>query len=260
MDPVSLKCFGVGDGWPCDDRNHSSFLFRFGQTSILVDAGESLSSSYKASGLSYDYFDRMLISHFHGDHIGGFFMFMQSLWLEQRQKNLPIHMPGYGIEPVRKMLDTAMIFDELLSCSTDFIPLMARQPVMEHKVKITPFHTTHLESLREAWQPKYKHPFEAFSFLFETPTHRIAHSADIGAPQDLDPLLERPVDMLVCELSHFRRKDLFDYLRGRPIGKIVFIHVARKYWKNLPETTALAESMLGGIPFQFARDGEEILL
>ncbi len=61
---------------------------------------------------------------------------------------------------------------------------------------------------------------------------RIAHSADLGAPQDLAPLLEKPLDLLVCELAHFEPKDLFRYLKGRDIGRIVFIHMARQHREN----------------------------
>jgi len=260
MDFVSLKCFGVGDGWPCDDRGHSSFLFQFSETSVLVDCGESVSRAYKASGLSYDHFDRLLLSHLHGDHVGGLFMFMQGLWLEKRRKALPIHLPAYGIEPVRKMLDAAMIFEEMLACPVQYVPLKEREAIVDCSLRITPFPTTHLEGLRRVWQPTHPQPFEAYSFLFETDQHRIAHSADLGAPEDLDPLLEKPVDLLVCELAHFKPEDLYAYLRGRSIGQIVFIHVARSHWKNLAATTALAEKSLGGIPFRFAHDGDEIRL
>src|SRR5882672_8610337 len=86
MGKLTLRCFGVGDGWPCADRKHASFLYRFDKVSILVDCGEPISSSYKASGLSYDAIDRIFISHLHFDHIAGFFMLMQGFWLERRQK------------------------------------------------------------------------------------------------------------------------------------------------------------------------------
>src|SRR5205823_1827426 len=82
----SLKCFGTGDGWPSADRNHSSFLYRFGQTRVLIDCGEGISRSYKASGLSYNAVDGIFLSHMHADHTGGFLMLMQGMWLEKRRK------------------------------------------------------------------------------------------------------------------------------------------------------------------------------
>jgi len=260
MDNFSLKCFGVGDGWPCGDRMHSSFLYRFGNTSILIDCGESVSGRYKATGLHYDTIDRIFISHLHSDHIGGFFMLMQGFWLEQRQKELPVSMPAEGSKLFRRMLNAAFIFPELLQFRLRFENLRARKPVLTGDVRVTPYHTTHLEQLRLAFHKNYPGDFESFSFLIEAGKLRIGHSADIGAPSDLEPLLRKPLDLLVCELAHFRAEDLFWYLKGRSIKKIVFMHVARQYWEKLAATRALARKMLPGMNFMFARDGEEILL
>jgi Cft2 family RNA processing exonuclease len=260
MSPFELTCFGTGDGWPCADRNHSSFHYRFGRTSFIVDCGESVSRAFKASGWSYDSFEAILLSHLHCDHIGGFFMFMQGLWLEKRQKDLPIYLPEDGIKPLRDLLNAGMIFEELLAFSPNYIPLHAAKSFKVKDVKVTPYPTTHLESLRKSFQRKYTLDFAAYSFLFETAKLRIAHSADIGEPKDLDPLLAQPVDLLVCELAHFEPKDLFRYLKGRDIGRIVFMHVARQYREDQAGITKLAQRHLGDIPFTFATDGMQVQL
>ena len=90
---IGLTCFGVGEGWPCHDRRHSSYLYRFGESHILVDCGEGLSTAYKVSGLSYDLVDRVLISHLHSDHVGSFSLWMQGLWLEGRQRPVTVSAP-----------------------------------------------------------------------------------------------------------------------------------------------------------------------
>ncbi|MEW6302459.1 MAG: MBL fold metallo-hydrolase [Verrucomicrobiota bacterium] len=252
----TLTCFGVGDGLPCGDRNHSAFLYQLGKSGLLIDCGEPLSCSFKASGLDYNLLDRIFLSHLHCDHIGGFFMFTQGLWLEQRTKPLTVNLPEYGIKPIRQLLDSSMIFDELLSFRLRFEGLKAGKPVTFNGTKVTPFHTTHLESLRRAFQRKYPHPFEAFSFLIETRGVRIAHSADLGAPEDLEPLLRKPVDLLVCELAHFATVDLFRYLHGRPIKQLVLIHLSRPHWEDRAKVRELGKKLLGGIPFSIARDGE----
>lgn len=258
MSPFELTCYGTGDGWPCADRNHSSFHYRFGKTSFIVDCGESLSRAFKASGLNYDSFEAVLLSHLHCDHIGGFFMFMQGLWLEKRQKDLPIYLPEDGIKPIRELLNAGMIFEELLAFTPQYTSLHAGKSFKVKDVKVTPYPTTHLESLRQSFQRKYPLEFAAYSFLLETAKFRIAHSADIGAPKDLEPLLEKPVDLLVCELAHFEPKDLFRYLKGRDIGRIVFIHVARQYRQEQVALSKLAAKYLGEIPFTFATDGMKV--
>jgi L-ascorbate metabolism protein UlaG (beta-lactamase superfamily) len=258
MGMLSLKCFGVGDGWPCADRNHSAFLYRFGETSLLIDCGEPLSRTYKASGLSYNAFDRILISHLHADHTGGFFMFMQGLWLEKRTKPLTVHLPVDGIKPFREMLCAGMLFPELLPFRLRFEPLQFRRPITTGPVRVTPFLSSHLNQMRREYQRKYRQKFQAFCFLIEAGRLRIAHSADLGGPEDLAPLLAKPLDVLVCEVAHFPPEALFQYLRGRAIKRIVFVHLARPFWGSLKKTRQLAARMLGDIPCTFTRDGEEI--
>jgi ribonuclease BN (tRNA processing enzyme) len=260
MQAFSLKCFGVGDGWPCADRNHAAFLYRFGQTTILVDCGEGLSRSYKASGLSYDTVDRILLSHLHADHIGGFSMFLQGLWLERRRKELWVHLPAGGIRPLRRMLSAAAIFDELLGFRLCFEPLRSAKLVRAGKVRVTPFLTSHLDELRAAFRKQYRHKFVSYCFLLESGGRRVGHSADIGRPEDLAPLLEKPLDLLVCELAHATPRELFAYLRGRDIKHIVFVHLARPYWERLKQTRQLAAKMLPRIRVTFASDGQEIRL
>jgi len=98
----------VGDGWPCVDRNHSAFLYRFGPATLLIDCGEAVTRNYAAAGLDSNLIDRIFLSHLHCDHVGGFFMFIQGLWLQQREKELPVHLPAYAVPPVRNLLDAAM--------------------------------------------------------------------------------------------------------------------------------------------------------
>lgn len=258
MGKSTLKCFGVGDGWPCADRNHASFLYRFDKASILIDCGEPISRSYKASGLSYDTVDRIFISHLHSDHLAGFFMLMQGFWLERRKKDLVVSMPGDGIKPVTQLLKMSLIFKELLKFRLRFEALRAGKTVVTGDVRVTPYHSTHLEGLRKVFQKRYPQKFQAFCFLIQAGRQRIGHSADIGRPEDLEPLVKQPLDLLVCELAHFQAEDLFCYLQGRKIKRIVFVHLARRYWENLKEMRRLAAKMLPEISLTFACDNEEI--
>ena len=254
----SLKCFGVGDGWPCANRNHASFLYRLGKVSLLIDCGDSVSRSFKATNLSYDAIDRIFISHLHADHFGGFFMLMQAFWLEGRQKTLPVSLPASGLKPVSQMLTAGMIFPELLGFKLRLEPLKASRTVTTKGVRVTPFRTSHLDRLKKSFQIKYPLDFDAFCFLIEADGLRIGHSGDLGNPEDLDPLLKKPLDLLVCELSHFKREDLFAYLKNHAVKRVVFVHLARSYRKNLAETRRLAAKMLPNVPCSFAGDQEEI--
>jgi ribonuclease Z len=260
MDAFCLKCFGVGDGWPSADRNHSAFLYRFGPVSFLIDCGEPVGRALKASGMSYDALDRIFISHLHFDHIGGFFMLTQGFWLERRRRELTVHLPAEGIAPIRQMLDAGYVFEELLAFPMRFEALEAGRPIPVGHVRVTPHPTTHLAGLRASFQARHPQPFCAYSFLLEADGLRVAHSADMGAAKDLEPLVREPLDLLVCELAHFRPESLFAYLRGRPIRRLVFIHATRAVWDNREATRQAAADALPAVAVSFAQDGEEIRL
>jgi ribonuclease BN (tRNA processing enzyme) len=254
-----VKCFGTGDGWPCADRNHSSFLFRFGKTSVLIDCGEPIDRSYKASGLSHDLIDAIFLSHLHADHFGGFFMFIQGLWLEGRRKELPVYLPAGAVRPVREMLKAGLMFKELLPYGLNFLPLGEGQPRAVGDVSVTPFRTSHLDGFRRRFRKQYRSTdFNAYCFLLECGRIRVGHSADLGCPEDLDPLLSKPLDLLVCEIGHFSPEQLFGYLAGRDIKRAVFVHLARPFRANMGRIRKLAARMLPTIPHTFAQDLDEI--
>ena len=120
-DKPVLHALGTGDGWAGDgQRGHSAFLFCLGGRTLLIDCGEPVSRRLHTAGVGPDDIDGILISHLHCDHVGGFFMLMQGLWLDQRTRELPIYIPTEGLEPVRNMLRAAFIFDELLAISPSF--------------------------------------------------------------------------------------------------------------------------------------------
>jgi ribonuclease BN (tRNA processing enzyme) len=254
MQMMSVICLGVGDGTPNADRNCSAYLYHLNGNRILIDCGEPLTRSLKASGQKLGSIDRVLLSHYHFDHIGGFFMFIQGSWLEGREKALPVHLPALGIQPIRQMLQAACLFEEVLPFPIRYEPILAGEPIQLPNLRITPFLTSHLDHFKKLYGAIYPGHFEAFGFLLETKDRRICHTADLGSPRDLDVALERPLDLLVCEVAHFQPEELFARLSRAKIRKVVLTHLGKPYWERLDELRALAEKQLGGIPFVLARD------
>ncbi len=264
MQPFSLTCLGVGDGKPCDDRNHSAFLYHFGPTTLLVDCGEPVSRWFRARRLSSDALDAVFLSHLHADHLGGLFMLLQGLWLEGRRRDLTVYLPGNAIRPLRALLRAATLYEELFPFQLRFQPLRAGRPVKVGRARVTPFPTSHLNSLHAQFQERCGRrqgpaPI-AYCFLLEAAGLRVGHSADLGAPEDLAPLLAKPLDLLVCELAHFRPEEIFRYLRGRDIGRALFVHLSRRCWERLPATRRLAAKLLPDLPHSFAQDGQIVSL
>jgi ribonuclease BN (tRNA processing enzyme) len=260
MHDFSLKCFGVGDGTASAERNHSAYLYQLGGSTLLVDCGEPVSRSFKAAGLSYDLIDRIFLSHLHSDHAGGLFMLLQGFWLEQRTKPLTIHLPADAIQPVTAMLNAAYLFPEVLPFPIRFEALAASKGIVIGETTVTPWPTSHLDALKKRFQAKYPGDYTAYCFQIVAGARRIAHSADIGAPEDLEPVLSEPVDLLVCELAHFEPNDLFAYLRSKKIGQILFTHLSRWNWQRLPEIKKMASESLPGFRYTFPCDQATVSL
>jgi ribonuclease Z len=245
---------------PSVGRNHAAFLCCLRETSILIDCGESIDSSYKASGLNYDAIDAIFLSHLHADHFGGLFMLLQGFWLEGRRKPLPLYVPEYALASLRQMLQAAMLLDELLQFRLQLLPIPESASITVGRARITAFPTSHLQDVNTRFSKKYGHNFIAYSFLIEADGRHIAHSADLGKPEDLDPLLKQPLDLLICELAHFKPEQLFQYLKGRPIKQAAFVHLARYVRERFGEVQEMAAKMLPGLPYCFPNDSEEIRL
>src|ERR1041385_7210752 len=233
MATCSVTFLGTSDGLPSAARKHASILVDLGVRVYLFDCGEPVSRTLKRSGVSYDAIDRLFISHLHADHCGGFLMLMQSCWLESRQKHLPVHMPAEGIAPFRTTLQAASLFDGLLPFTLTMHPLRARGAISDGDIRIVPHPTSHLQGLKKNFGRRRKQGFEAFCFeIALNKQKRIGYSADIGPPRALEPLVSKPLDLLIVELAHFTDAELFEYLHDKPIKKVVLTHLNRKYWKN----------------------------
>jgi phosphoribosyl 1,2-cyclic phosphodiesterase len=258
MDFLSLNFFGVGDGAADANRNHASFLYSFPNSSFVLDCGEALSRSFKASGSDFEKFDRILISHLHSDHIGGFFMFIQGLWLQRRTRPLTVHLPADAIKPIQQMLEAVYLFPEVLPFPLAFEPHRSGEPVRLNDIVITPFRTAHLDRTKERNSARHPGNYDAFCFLIHTNSLRIGHSADLDSPRDLAPLLQEPLDLLVCELAHFKPAELFAALQGRRIRKLALVHLSEDLWSTRDAVATLAKNMLSGVEIVIPVDNDTL--
>ncbi|HUR44550.1 MAG TPA: MBL fold metallo-hydrolase [Candidatus Saccharimonadales bacterium] len=247
MDSLRLNCFGVGDGLADSARNRSSFFYQWKGSSFILDCGEPLSRSFQACGAGPESFDRIIISHLHSDHIAGFFMFIQGLWLQGRTKPLVVHLPADAIQPIRQMLDAVYLFADVLPFSLTFEPHQDAKSISFQEVTLTPYRTTHLDRTKAKHNARHPGNYDAFCFLVQSARLRIGHSADLGSPTDLAPLLTQELDLLVCELAHFTPEELFSFLKGRKIRKLALVHLSWELWSAKEDLLKLARASLPNV-------------
>jgi ribonuclease BN (tRNA processing enzyme) len=233
---------------------------QFGAVSLLVDAGEPCSQRLVEEGIDVAQIDAVLITHGHSDHTGGLPMLLQSAWLALRTRPLPVYLPGELIAPLRAWLEAVYLPASLLGFPLEWRAWGKGEIVIPAPgVELSVFPTTHLDNLRKRLDPEAAGKFEVFGLDLRCAGRRIVFSSDLGSPADLLPVLTEPCDVLVCELSHFRPSELHAVLRGRPIGTLVFSHLAPELNGSEHEVVASAREALPQIGRILAvRDGERV--
>lgn len=258
--PYRLICLGVGDGHVSAHRAHAAFLYEFGATRLLVDCGEPATQSLLRAGTRLEALDGVVISHLHFDHVGGVFTLLQGLWLSRRQRPLTLHLPQAGVEPVQALLRAAHLFNLTPPpFALRLEPLRSGQPFKVGAITVTPLANSHLASPPPARRRGTRGRVdEAFSFLLEDGRRRVAHSADLGAVEDVAALVAEPLDLLVCELAHLDPPALLARLRGQPIRRTLLVHLSAAQWRARRRWLARAARTLAPGAVGIPRDGERV--
>jgi len=171
---------------------------------------------------------------------------------------LPVYLPAGAIKPLRAMLNAGFLFNKALDFRLQLRAIATGKAFSVGDARVTAFPTSHLAHTRARFGKKYDSDFSSFCFLLEAGGRRVVHSADLGKPEDLTPALEKPIDLLMCELAHFSPQDIFTYLHGRKVKRVDFMHVGRPFYEDLARTRRLAAKMLPDIPHSFPRDLDQI--
>lgn len=110
---MQVTILGTSSMVPTKERNHSAVFLKQGSEGILFDCGEGTQRQIKLAGLKATAVTRLLISHWHGDHVLGIPGLLQTLGGSDYQGTLHIYGPKGTKERIRKMFD-AFVFDDPL--------------------------------------------------------------------------------------------------------------------------------------------------
>lgn len=106
---VTIRFLGTGSAIPTSSRNHTGILLTFKNENILIDCGEGIQRQFKKAKLSPMKLTKILITHWHGDHILGIPGLLQTLALDEYKKTLHIYGPR-GTKHFIKALFNAFVF------------------------------------------------------------------------------------------------------------------------------------------------------
>jgi ribonuclease Z len=90
---IELIFLGTSQAVPTAKRNHTAILLRYKNESILIDCGEGTQRQFRIARLNPCKLTKLLITHWHGDHVFGLPGLLQTLALNGYNKTLEIYGP-----------------------------------------------------------------------------------------------------------------------------------------------------------------------
>ena len=90
---IPIIFLGTSQAIPTTTRNHTAILLKYKNENILIDCGEGTQRQFRKAKINPCKLTRILITHWHGDHILGLPGLFQSLVLNGYRKTLHIYGP-----------------------------------------------------------------------------------------------------------------------------------------------------------------------
>ncbi len=101
---LTLTFLGTSAMVPTKERNHQSILLSYKTENILIDCGEGTQRQMRIAGIKPNSITKILISHWHGDHVLGLPGLLQTLAVNGYEKTLRIYGPKGTKQRIKWML------------------------------------------------------------------------------------------------------------------------------------------------------------
>ncbi len=144
---MEILFLGTSSMVPTKERNQSGILVSHGSENILVDCGEGTQRQLKISGVKLAKITKILISHWHGDHVLGLPGLIQTMSASGYDKKLRIYGPVGTRKYMKKMFE-AFVFDRKIEIEIKDVKkgkffeneeLMLEAHLLEHNIETLGF-------------------------------------------------------------------------------------------------------------------------
>jgi ribonuclease Z len=110
---INITFLGTSQAIPTAKRNHTSILLQYKEENILVDCGEGTQRQFRKAKLNPCKLTRILITHWHGDHILGLAGLLQTLLLNAYNKTLYIYGPKGTKNDMHELINLLVPYNKI---------------------------------------------------------------------------------------------------------------------------------------------------
>lgn len=99
---AELLLLGTGAALNDGSREPTMLALRGPASTILIDCGGNAVRQLQRLAVPLDTLERVILTHEHPDHTGGFPLLVEMLWLAGRRRPIPVHGPAGTLAVVRQ--------------------------------------------------------------------------------------------------------------------------------------------------------------
>lgn len=103
---MKIIFLGTSSMVPTRERNHNTILINYENENILVDCGEGTQRQFKIAKIKLTKITKILLTHWHGDHVLGLPGLLLTLGMSEYRKTLEIYGPKNTKSYFKKVLST----------------------------------------------------------------------------------------------------------------------------------------------------------
>ncbi len=293
---IKITFLGTSDAIPSAERNHTSILLEYKNEAILVDCGEGTQRQFRKARLNPNKITKILITHWHGDHVIGLIGLFQTLAFSDYNKTLNVYGPKgtkIAIETILKVfafqrkykINVEEVEDKFFENEefyleaekmTHGIPCNAYNFVKKGNLRIdkkklekTKLEGPILKKLKEGKDVIYKgKKYLAKNLTYSEDSKKISFVFDTSFNKNIVPFV-KDSNLLVCESTfgeeleehaeeykHLNVKQTAEIAKKSKSERLILTHLSQRYDKNPRKILDTAKKIFKNS--HLARDFDEI--
>ncbi len=192
---------------------------------MLFDAGEGCTFSLLRQRVDPNSISHVFLSHMHCDHVTGFPLLVQTMYLEGRKGDLEVYLPSEAVTEMDRCMTMLYLLRQKLNFKINYHAIGSQDLYRGPSIKVRAYPNQHLlgyEKILENLSLPLR--MESHCFGIEAFGTKTIFSGDVGCLEDLDVVVLN-ADLLICECMHVELGGLFEFLRQDRAKRVILTHV-----------------------------------